>query len=98
MGKDTDERIKYAMDFGIPMKFVFKTPSICKGKSIKNPNRCRKYKTCKVVRGRKRSYCRKNKNTRKTNTETTKTFYKDTAKTETRKKETFRVCNTNSYI
>ena len=65
MGKDTDVRIKYAMDFGIPMKFVFKTPSICKGKSIKNPNRCRKYKTCKVVRGRKRSYCRKNKNTRK---------------------------------
>jgi hypothetical protein len=65
MGKDTDERIKYAMDFGIPMKFVFNTASICKGKSIKNPNRCRKYKTCKVVRGRKRSYCRKNKNTRK---------------------------------
>jgi hypothetical protein len=65
MGKDTDERIKYAMDFGIPMKFVFKTTSICKGKSIKNPNRCRKYKTCKVVHGKKRSYCRTIKNTRK---------------------------------
>lgn len=65
MGKDTDGRIKYAMDFGIPMKFVFKTTSICKGKSIKNPNRCRKYKTCKVVHGKKRSYCRTIKNTRK---------------------------------
>jgi hypothetical protein len=65
MGKDTDERIKYAMDFGIPMKFVFKTTSICKGKTIKNPNRCRKYKTCKVVHGKKRSYCRTIKNTRK---------------------------------
>jgi len=65
MGKDTDGRINYAMDFGIPMKFVFKTTSICKGKSIKNPNRCRKYKTCKVVHGKKRSYCRKIKNTRK---------------------------------
>lgn len=37
----------------------------CKGKSIKNPNRCRKYKSCKVVHGKKRSYCRKIKNTRK---------------------------------
>jgi hypothetical protein len=65
MGKNTDGRISYAMDYGIPMKFVFKTTSICKGKSIKTPNRCRKYKTCKVVHGKKRSYCRKNKNTRK---------------------------------
>ena len=68
MGKNTDGRISYAMDYGIPMKFVFKTTSICKGKSIKNPNRCRKYKTCKIVHGPKRSYCRKNKNTRKKQT------------------------------
>lgn len=41
---------------------------------------------------------KKNKNTRKTNPETAKTIHKDTAKTKTRKKETFWVCNTNSYI
>ena len=62
MGKDTDGRISYAMDYGIPMKFIFKTTSICKGKTIKNPNRCRKYNTCKVVHGKKRSYCRTRKN------------------------------------
>ena len=65
MGKDDDERVVYAMDRGIPMKFVFKPQSICKGKSIKQPNKCAKHKTCKVVKGRKRSYCRKTKNTRK---------------------------------
>ena len=62
MGKDEEERVVYAMDRGIPMKFVFKPQSICKGKSIKQPNKCVKHKTCKVVIGQKRSYCRKAKN------------------------------------
>ena len=65
MGKNTQNRIMYAMDFGIPMKYIYNTTSICKGKTIKNPNKCRKYKTCKVVHGKKRSYCRTIKNTRK---------------------------------
>ena len=36
-----------------------KGSSLCKGKSVKNPNRCKKVTGCKVARGTKRSYCRK---------------------------------------
>lgn len=33
--------------------------SLCKGKSISNPNKCKKVKGCKVATGKKRTYCRK---------------------------------------
>ena len=36
--------------------------SLCKGKSVKNPNRCKKVHGCKVAKGTKRSYCRKKHN------------------------------------
>lgn len=38
--------------------------SLCRGKRIVNPNRCKKLKTCKVIRGTKRAFCRKKKSTR----------------------------------
>ena len=38
------------------------TKSLCKGKSVKNPNKCKKVKGCKVANGTKRTYCRKTKN------------------------------------
>ena len=57
-----------AMDDGIPMIYHYKKESICKGKSIKNPNKCTKHKQCKIAVGTKRSYCRnKNNKTRKNN-------------------------------
>lgn len=65
MGKSDQEAFQEIMEDGIPMKLDFKKHSICKGKSIKNPNKCKKYKTCKVVTGNLRSYCRKKNNTRK---------------------------------
>ncbi len=40
--------------------------SLCRGKSVKNPNRCKKIKQCKVASGSKRTYCRKKKATRYT--------------------------------
>ena len=36
--------------------------SLCQGKSIKKPNRCKKMRGCKVASGPKRSFCRKAKN------------------------------------
>jgi hypothetical protein len=33
--------------------------SLCRGKSVKKPNRCKKVKGCKVASGKKRTYCRK---------------------------------------
>jgi len=43
---------------------VAKSTSLCRGKSVKNPNRCKKLRGCKVAAGKKRTYCRKahNKN------------------------------------
>ena len=38
---------------------VAKGASLCKGKSVKNPNRCKKVQGCKVAKGAKRSFCRK---------------------------------------
>lgn len=37
--------------------------SLCKGKRVK-PNKCKKLRGCKVATGRKRTYCRKAKNTK----------------------------------
>jgi hypothetical protein len=36
-----------------------KGTSLCKGKSVKEPNRCRKVRGCKVAKGTKRTFCRK---------------------------------------
>jgi len=33
--------------------------SLCKGKSVKNSNKCKKVRGCKVANGTKRSFCRK---------------------------------------
>ena len=38
--------------------------SICRGKRVKTPNKCKKIKQCKVASGYKRTYCRKKKATR----------------------------------
>lgn len=38
--------------------------SMCKGKKISKPNRCKRVKNCNVASGKKRSYCRKTKSTR----------------------------------
>ena len=39
--------------------------SLCRKKSVKKPNKCKKVRGCKVASGTKRTYCRKAKNTRK---------------------------------
>ena len=36
--------------------------NLCKGKSVKSPNRCKKVQGCKVAKGPKRTYCRKKHN------------------------------------
>lgn len=33
--------------------------NLCRRKSVKNPNKCKKVKGCKVAKGPKRTYCRK---------------------------------------
>jgi hypothetical protein len=41
--------------------------SLCQGKRVKNPNKCKKTRGCKVANGKKRTFCRKAKNkTKKT--------------------------------
>ena len=47
--------------------------SLCKGKSVKNPNKCKKVRGCKVASGKKRSFCRKSKNASKKSKKTNKT-------------------------
>lgn len=41
-----------------------KGKSLCRGKSVKNPNRCKKVTGCKVASGKTRSFCRKRHNLR----------------------------------
>lgn len=36
--------------------------SLCKGKRVEKPNKCKKLRGCKVVKTSKRHYCRKQKN------------------------------------
>jgi hypothetical protein len=36
--------------------------SLCKGKRVNNPNKCKKVRGCKVASGTKRTFCRKSKN------------------------------------
>jgi hypothetical protein len=38
------------------------TDNLCRRKSVKNPNKCKKVRGCKVASGKKRSYCRKSHN------------------------------------
>lgn len=33
--------------------------NLCLGKSVKEPNKCKKVRGCKVASGKKRSFCRK---------------------------------------
>lgn len=40
--------------------------SLCKGKRVANPNKCKKVRGCKVASGKKRTYCRKKNSTRYT--------------------------------
>jgi hypothetical protein len=70
--KEDSDTKREAMSYGIPMIYKYKkeaSKSICKGRSIKNPNKCDKYRIgCSIARGTKRSYCRRSKNkTRKIN-------------------------------
>ena len=39
--------------------------SLCRKKSVKKPNRCKKVRGCKVASGPKRTFCRKAKNKRR---------------------------------
>lgn len=36
--------------------------SLCKGKRVATPNKCKKVRGCKVATGTKRSFCRKARN------------------------------------
>ena len=36
--------------------------SLCQGKSVSKPNRCKKLRGCKVAKGTKRTFCRKKHN------------------------------------
>jgi hypothetical protein len=36
--------------------------SLCKGKRVSNPNKCKKMTGCKVAKGTKRTFCRKTHN------------------------------------
>ena len=38
--------------------------SLCKGKRIANPNKCKKVRGCKIATGKKRTYCRKTRSRR----------------------------------
>lgn len=38
------------------------TFSLCKGKSVVKPNKCKKVRGCKVATGKTRTFCRKTKN------------------------------------
>ena len=48
------------------------TKNLCHKKSVKNPNKCKKVKGCKVATGTKRTFCRKGKNVKKSNNSTKK--------------------------
>lgn len=49
-----------------------KSKSLCKGKRVKTPNRCKKIRGCKVAAGPKRTFCRKSRNKRKNKTNKTR--------------------------
>jgi hypothetical protein len=49
--------------------------NLCHKKSVKNPNKCKKVRGCKVANGTKRTYCRKTKN-KKSGTKKAKTSRK----------------------
>ena len=40
--------------------------SLCRGKRVANPNKCKKIRHCKIASGKKRTYCRKKKAVRYT--------------------------------
>jgi hypothetical protein len=55
---------------------MVKSKSFCQGKSVKNPNKCKKINACKVAAGPKRTFCRKKKNMTKKRKATRKTMMK----------------------
>ena len=38
--------------------------SLCRGKRVSNPNKCKKITHCKIARGKNRTFCRKKKSVR----------------------------------
>ena len=65
IGAEDEPRKEVARDDGIPMIYYYpliKKISICRGISVKNPNKCKKMKACSIANGKKRTYCRKIKN------------------------------------
>ncbi len=56
--------------------------SLCKGKRISQPNRCKKVTGCKVAKGTQRTFCRKKHNKNR------KTAKKQMKKRRTRKRRT----------
>jgi hypothetical protein len=46
--------------------------NLCLRKSVKNPNKCKKVKGCKVAKGPKRTYCRKTHNKKSSKRKTSK--------------------------
>ena len=59
--------------------------SLCIGKRPVNPNRCKKLRGCKVASGKKRTFCRKIKNKRKSTKNGGKTQKNRTCNRKTRK-------------
>jgi len=45
--------------------------SLCKGKRVSQPNKCKKVRGCKVASGKKRTFCRKAKNPKSQSTRKT---------------------------
>ena len=58
-GRRSHRRHRKTMKGGMSKKNV---KSLCKGKKIHSPNKCKKIRGCKVASGKKRSFCRKSKN------------------------------------
>lgn len=59
-----------------------RSTNLCLRKSVKNPNKCKKVKGCKVAKGTKRTYCRKAHN----KTSKRKTSKKSSSKRRSSKK------------
>lgn len=60
LGNEKNERRLYPIENdGIPMIYYIKPTSICKGKTMK---KCKNINSCKIAKGRKRTYCRKKNN------------------------------------
>ena len=52
------------MTFFLGLVYTMDRKNLCKGKTVKRPNKCKKVRGCKVAAGPKRTYCRKAKSHR----------------------------------